>query len=445
MTKASYPKVLPFKATRYDSYRIQNMGEVVSPPYDVIDPSFQQKLYQRSPYNFVRVDFNQESPQTKYVVAKKTYEEWITSNLLIQEGEAAFYLHHQIFTLPDGKKITRKGFFAARRVEDFSEGGIKPHEKTLEGPKADRLELTRALEVNLSPVFSLYSDPQKKIDELVNSAKKQKPLYEFNVEGGEFHQLWKLTDKSLCQQISAFLQEQPIFIADGHHRYETAINYRNECRKKHSPGSGLEAFNYVLMYLTNKDDEGMIILPIHRALHGIKNLSLETLLTQLKNGFKLTQLKNQSNEDLLEQLHQEGKKTHAFVLITSDPSCAYLVSLDHALWQQHPIAKSIPQSLRGLDVTVLHRLIFEDILGISQEAQAKQENIIYWKDTTKAINETRQGNCDFTFLLNATKIEQMEKVALAGEKMPQKSTFFYPKIVSGLVINPLDPKIKLGY
>ena len=440
-----YPKILPFRAFYYNASKVGDLSRVVTPPYDVISPEMQKEFYQRSDYNFVRVDLAREPGDLRYQAARSTFEEWLGQEILIRDARPGFYFHHQIFTLPDGREITRKGFFGVRRIEDFSEGGIKPHEKTLEGPKADRLKLTRAVQAQLSPVFSLYSDPNKRVDHLVTRLKERTPLFDFKTVEGERHQVWRESDPIVCKFVGEFVSEQPVFIADGHHRYETALNYRDECRQHFSPGEGLESFNYVLMYFTNRNDAGMIIFPIHRALHHLHDFEPADFIRMLQKHFTVTPMAVDDSDEITARLAEEGAESHAFVMITRDPKKNFLLSIKRRAWRHSPVAAAVMPALVDLDVTVLHRLVFEEILRISPQAQANQENIIYWKDTRKAISETRQGKCEITFLLNPTRIEDMERVAMAGEKMPQKSTYFYPKVLSGLVINPLNPEEELGF
>ncbi len=436
------PKILPFKGLVYNQSKITDLSSVVTPPYDVISPEMQKDFYGRSPYNFVRVDLAQEAGDARYEAASKSFQEWIRENILVLDEKPALYFHHHTFRLPDGTQVVRKGFFGVRRLEDFSEGGIKPHEKTLEGPKADRLKLTRATKANLSPVFSLYSDAEKKIDRLVSRLTDQIPLFDFKTVEGDGHKVWRESDPIVCKFVAEALEQKSVFIADGHHRYETALNYRNERRKvslneANSRGDGAELFNYVLMYFSNMDDEGLVILPIHRAIHNLKGFDLIDFVKLLQKFVRVTKLTVNSASEITARLAEEGKDSHAFILVTKDPTKNFLMTLKRKEWLQSPVSQRVPKALVGLDVTVLHRLIFEEILRISPEAQANQENIIYWKDTTKAINETHKGGCEVTFLLNPTRIEDMRTVAMAGEKMPQKSTYFYPKVPSGLVIYPL--------
>lgn len=431
-----YPKILPFKGVMYNQAKVAHLSQVVTPPYDVINPEMQKAFYDRSPYNFVRVDLAKEPGRGRYEAAKKDFTKWMEEGILVQDEKPAFYFHHQTFTLPSGVQVTRKGFFGVRRIEDFSEGGIKPHEKTLEGPKADRLELTRAVHAQLSPVFSLYLDAEKKIDHLVRKLKDNPPTMDFTTAEGERHQLWKETDPTVCKFVESILAKQPLFIADGHHRYETSLNYRNEMRAECPTATGVEPFNYVLMYFSNMADEGLVILPIHRALHHLKNFDKAAFLRQISQYFRVRKLETRDAKEISALLQSE-QNNHAFVMMTRNPIECYLLSMSEKTWRDNIVSTTVPEALRDLDVTVLHRLIFEEILRITPAAQANQENIIYWKDTQKAISETETGACDMTFLLNPTKIQSMEKVAMAGEKMPQKSTYFYPKILSGLVLHPV--------
>lgn len=426
-------KILPFRGIRY-SPKAGDFSKLVTPPYDVIAPELQKELYARSPYNFIRVDLPMEEGSDRYKVAKKTFESWLDERILCKDERPAIYLHHHHFRLEDGRTVLRKGFFAARRLEDFSEGGIKPHEKTLEGPKTDRLLLTRAVETNLSPVFSLYSDPEKRVESLFENTKQKSPDISFDFDG-QHHELWVLSDPHIFSAVDAALDQHPLFIADGHHRYETALNYRNECRKRYPSGNGNEAFNNILMYFSNMDDEGMVILPIHRALFNL-TLSVEDLVQKLQGTFQIERM-DEIDHVILDKLRYNLLSKHAFLIITPDEKKSFLISIDHASWIKTQAARGIDPSLLDLDVSVLHRLIFEEILGITEAAQANQENIIYWKDTSRAIQETRSGNCQITFLLNPTQITSMKNVALAGQKMPQKSTFFYPKILSGVVLYSL--------
>lgn len=433
-------KLLPFKALFYNQDKISSMADVVTPPYDVISPEMQSEFYERSPYNFCRIDFTQEEGEARYEVAQKVFAQWLSEEILLSEKKPSLYLHHQTFSLPDGRIVTRRGFYAARRIEDFSEGGIKPHEKTLDGPKADRLKLTRATETNLSAVFSLYADEDLALQKKLEKVTLATPWMDFTTKEGERHELWCVRDAALCDEIDQFLSNRPLFIADGHHRYETALNYRNEIIEKYGEIDENSAARFLLMYFSNLHDPGMVILPIHRALHNLANFSLADFIDKLSNNFEVVKVTNQNQREMLNNLSELGRQHHAFLILTKDPNESWLVSLSRERWLSSDLAKMIDPSLAALDVTVLHQLVFQSILGLSEESQTRQENIIYWKSTEKAIAETRSGACDLTFILNATRIEDMQNVAMSGQKMPQKSTYFYPKIMSGLVMHSVKPE-----
>lgn len=433
------PTVLPFRALRYNPSIVGDLSLVITPPYDVISPEMQKVFYEKSPYNFVRVDLARDPGDIRYTAAQRVFQEWVRKQVLIKDQRPTFYFHEHSFSLPDGRRMTRRGFFGLRRLEDFSKGGIKPHERTLEGPKVDRLKLTRAVCANLSPVFSLYSDPDMQVDHLVLKLKNQKANIDFTDENGSRHQLWIESNPTVCQFVSKFFLEQPLLIADGHHRYETAINYQGECEGQRLEGTQDAPFNYVLMYFSNMSDEGLIILPIHRAVHSLFGFNPETFLKRLEAYFKVTCLGKRKGEEYLGALEVERQGAYAFIMLTKDSDKSYLLSMRKRIWDESPVSAALPQPLVGLDVTVLHRLIFEEILRISPDAQAREENILYWKETEKAIKETWEGACQLTFLLSPTRIEDMERVAFSGEVMPQKSTYFYPKVPSGLVIHSLMP------
>lgn len=433
-------KILPFRATFYNQDSLQSLSDLVTPPYDVISSEMQRELYERSPHNFCRIDLTQEPAPQRYEVAKATYQTWHEQNILIQDDKPAIYLHHHSFVLPDGQKVTRQGFFAVRRLEDFSEGGIKPHEKTLDAPKQDRLALTRALESQLSPVFSLYRDPQNTIRTATARLTSTTPFVDFVSADEERHQLWKLRDPAIIAVIENTLSDSPLFIADGHHRYETALNYRNLVLAQDPNLPENAAARYVLMYFSSMNDTGLVILPIHRALRQLPNFSAPELLEKLRADFELTPLAARDVGPIENVLAKASNSSHHFFLLTKDPEFSHLLSISKQKWQNHPLALQIPEALRHLDVTILHKLVFEHCLGMSEVDQAQQKNLVYWKSTAKAIDETLNGDCDATFLLSPTRIDQMETVAMAGLKMPQKSTYFYPKIVSGLVLHNVAPK-----
>lgn len=421
-----------FRALHYNVSKISSLADVVSPPYDVIDPDLQEELYARSPYNFCRIDLTKENP--RYPVAQKTFQKWREQEILIQDSKPAIYWHCHDFTLPNGTKATRSGFWAARRLESFSEGGIKPHEKTLEAPKQDRLELTRALQTQLSPVFGLYTDPQNIIASEFAVLSQKTPFLDFVMENSDHHRVWKVIDADSHSFLNDFFKNQAVIIADGHHRYETALNFYFETLQKNPGLPENAACRYVMMYLSNSFDPGLVILPIHRSLQGLA-VSSSDLLSRLAPVFDVEEVAFEETNKMMAELQKASLGQHAFYLLTKDPKKAYCLLYPQKKWLASDLCQKIAEPLRSLDVTVLHEAVLSALLGLSPEAQARGENITYWKSATSALQETWQGRSELTFLLNPTKITDVQEVALAGEKMPQKSTFFFPKVISGLLMH----------
>ncbi len=427
-------KILPFKAIRYNQSKVHSMKDVVTPPYDVIGPELQNELYERSPLNFCRLDLPKEEGPARYETARELFGQWMQEGVLVSDTKPAIYVHHHHFILPDGRRMVRQGFLALRRLEDFSEGGVKPHEKTLDAPKADRLAITQATGCQLSPIFSLYSDTQGIVKDALTKIAKTTPVVDFVSHDNERHQLWLLTDEAICHKIGDEVSAKPLFIADGHHRYETALNYRKEVIKNQGEISEDHPANFIMMYFCSMQDPGMVILPIHRALHSMVNFDGEAVLEKLSGYFNIETYSVDDQQESLDALTAAGKKSHSFLLFIKGSAKCHVLSIDKTRWLETGVAGRVPESLTDLDVTVLHQLILGEILDLSDESQARQENITYIKSTDEALDEATGGKFDAVFILNPTKLAQMETVANAGEKMPQKSTFFYPKIVSGLVL-----------
>lgn len=426
-------KILPFKGIVYNQDKIKSLADVMSPPYDVIEVEQQSELHARSVYNFCRLDLPVETGEGRYTQAKKIFSEWMSQDVLIADKRPALYIHRQTFSLPDGKRTYRCGIFAACGLEDFASGGIKPHEKTLEGPKRDRLQMTRATLSNLSPVFVLYADPERQIQQVFSRLQQGTPFVDFVDENGHRHEMWRLSDDKLVGTISDSLSDKPLFIADGHHRYETALAYRAEVAA--AKGGELPenaAVNFTLIYLTNTDDEGLCILPIHRLVQGV-TLSMEDFIAKVSENFSVMTLKDV--KEGLQEMSRLCEKNHAYIVVGLGQS--HLIRLTRGGDLTNSLMKGFAASLADLDVTVLHHCIFKNILGLSEESQTRQENISYIKSAEEVILKAHQNAGNIGFILNPTRIEDVKAVALAGEKMPQKSTFFFPKIISGLIVRSL--------
>ncbi len=427
----SVAEVVPFRGIRYDTSQIADMTSVVAPPYDVIDAAAQRRFYERHPYNVIRLELGLQFPSdddndNRYTRAARNYREWLRSGILKQESRPAIYLQEQEFQA-DGERCRRTGFFARVALEEYTTGMIRPHEETLSKPKTDRLALLSACRANFSPVFSLYEDQAQLLREEFARTKQSPPQVEIDDDAGVKHRLWVITDYTLHKIVSATLRNRVLYIADGHHRYETALSYYR------LTGSAFPGAAYILMYLVNTADPGLVILPTHRVLHGLPSLDLNSLIRQLQQDFTVERTALPEPGQAPELLSRPAGTT--MLMVTPGPA-AYRLTLN----RPDRVRLIVPQRSEAwcrLDVAVLHVLILQQLLGLEPEQMAHQENLTYTRGAAEAIKAVLGGEGQLAFIMNPTRIEQVTAVAAAGDKMPQKSTYFYPKILTGMVINDL--------
>ncbi len=396
--------VRPLAGWRYDPARVGDIGQVLAPPYDVITPAEQAELYARSPYNVIRLILPREAERG--ATAARTLREWIDAGILRPDPEPAVYLYSQQFSLPDGSTRRRDGLLCRLRLEDFASGVVRPHERTLPGPKADRLAILRATGANLSAIFGLYDRAGEPVRELLGGAALGAPL----VDVSGWHQLWRVSDSAAIARVQAALAQESIIIADGHHRYETALAYRDE-----QPGN--EAAEYVLAYLANMEEEGVVILPTHRLVRGPLRVDGPTLEARLREAFAL------------EPLDPRRRRS------AGEIDC---VLPDRPLrLRAGPAARArlgdLPPVLRELEVELLRRAILEPILG------AGAEELDFTHEDDEALAAVTDGRAAVAFLVNPPSMAQVRQVCLAGEVMPEKSTYFYPKLATGLVFSLVGP------
>lgn len=442
MSQSSFPIVAPFRGLRYAADKISDISKVVTPPYDVIDEKGQNAYYDRDPHNMIRIDLNREEGDAKYQSARRTLLGWLESGVLKRDDKPAFYLHDHTFKVGD-ETHTRKGFFALRRLEAFGEGGIKPHENTLEGPKEDRFKLFKACSAHVSPIFGLYSDPSQEVEAFFEAVRAETPVLDFVAEDGGRHRLWLCSDPIICREVNRVLTHQPIFIADGHHRYETSLRYSALLQEQNSRLVGDETLFYTMMYLTDLADPGLLVLPIHRGVHSLEKFSKDIFIEQLKRYFDVDPMQGFAFSELRRRMQGYVMDYHAY-LVSFGPDDFYIIRKRRDQAMECEELLDIDASLRCLDVTVLHSLVFERLLGMTKASQAKQENIDYFKDLDSVQAAIAAGRHQMVVFMNATTVEQMKHVADDGLKMPQKSTFFYPKLLTGLVLNPIVPTERVG-
>ncbi len=401
--------VVPFRGVRYNPERVGALDSVLAPPYDVINPKEQNELYEKSHYNVIRLILSRIEGDEKYVQAAETFRNWIQEEVLIRDSAPCIYPYYQEFE-ENERKITRKGFIAAVRLEDFSSKKILPHERTFSGPKLDRLKLTSACNANLSPVFAIYSDSEGTLEKAIEE-KCSEPIINAVGEDGVRNWLWRISDVDLISRIKTGMLGSSLLIADGHHRYETALKYRDIQRKKFGTTTGNETYEYVMIYLSRAESEGLIIKPTHRVVKNLGSVQMEEFLEKLKTRFNLE--KTPSNKNISTLSHRE------FAILTKDS--VFRVSLK----------ESFPVSYKNLAVILLHSLVFGEIIN-EEEAE-----IFYTKSLEEVVNLVK---CEYKlgFVLPPLKATDVFEVVMAGEKMPHKTTYFYPKLLSGLVFHPLS-------
>ena len=450
-------KIVPFKGVLYNAKEVGDLNRVMAPPYDVISPEFQDKLYQRHPHNIIRLILGKTCPadtlgNDRYSRAAADFKKWQEEKVLIRDQKPAIYYYVQVYkvgtdlkSVPSGQRKVRKGFIALAKLEEFGKGGIHPHEKTLAGPKADRLKLMEACNANFSCIFSLYSEPQKTINRLLEDCCiASAPIIDVADDDGVESKVWRIERPDTIKKIADIMSDKPLFIADGHHRYETALNYRTMMREKTNGYRGEEAFNYVMMYFSNMDDEGMTIMPTHRIIHSIPKFNPNTFLVNCSHFFDIEEVKwkrevePKVRKEFYRKMEEKGSKLPSFGLYINGMDSYFVLTLKEKDTMDKVFGSSIPDVFKSLDVTVLHALILNNILGISSAAQENQENLVYVKGMDDAIEEAKKDGRQMAFLLNPRKIEQVKAVATTGQVMPQKSTYFYPKLLSGLVVNLLE-------
>ncbi len=427
--------IRPFKGILYDPEKIDGYESAVAPPYDVISKDEQMALLRRHKFNIVRLILPQDMPgdnpmSNKYTRAGSLLDTWLDRGVLRRDDEPAIYIYRQDYEF-QGQNFKRLGFIALAKIEELGSGRIMAHEKTLAGPKADRLNLIRATNANLSQVFSLYSDPEEKVDDLLGELAAAPPDVEFSFQSVE-QRLWRVTDADAISAVAAHMRDKSLFIADGHHRYETALNYRNEMRDRTGLRDGNQPFDYVMMMFVNMDSDGLTILPTHRVLRNLPKINEEKFRANLSHFFDVTPLG--SLGDLLKAM-SERRDRHAMGAYIGRKSYTLLTVSDErqielAIDGQHSRAWKL------LDVSILHGLVIGRILGL--RGTNMENGIKFTVDEKEAVKLVDEGGYQAAFFLNPPDISQIRSIARSGETMPQKSTYFYPKLLSGLVINKLQ-------
>jgi uncharacterized protein (DUF1015 family) len=450
--------IAPFRALRYDPVRV-SLPQVLTQPYDKITPEMQDRYYAASPHNLVRIILGKQQPtdharDNKYTRAAEFFRDWRRQGTFLQDAQPALYLYLQHFTIPGSRtEVERRGFVALGRIEDYSAGIVFRHEQTLAKPKADRLELLRATRAHFGQIFMLYSDPAAEIDSVL--APGDNPDVEARDEYGVLHRVWKIADPSLINLVRGKMRDKRLIIADGHHRYETALTYRNERRamaasasaggvpREHSsenllprPGEPENApYELVMMTFINMESPGLVILPTHRIVHGLTSFTADALHDGARAYFSVEDVDPSIDAARANAILREAGQTGTALLAVT-ANRAFLLDTPQAIGSNTFAGLSLRQ--QSLDVAQLHKCLLEGVLGISEKAICEQQHIGYSRDTGEALAQVRRGAANVAFLMNPVHIQQVRDIALAGEVLPQKSTDFYPKLLSGLTIYALE-------
>ncbi len=433
------PELQAFRGIRYNLGRVGALSDVVTPPYDVIGPELQEQFYQRHPNSFIRIDLNRIEPadddevSNRYTRAARYYRQWRDEGVLTTEADPAIYVYHQEFNYA-GNTYVRRGFMARQRLTRFGEGQVFPHEETLPAAKIDRLMLTVVTKANLSPIFGLYPDPQCEAQNLLDTAVADKTPLVASDHLGVVHRLWPLTDVGVISKLSAVMGPKSIFIADGHHRYETACNYREQV---YDSGflSPEHSANYTLMMCVAMDDPGLIVMPTHRLFRGVPAMTSAELAAKLTPCFS-TRPAGEGPEKAVtvwEDIETGGDQSSIGLYTQTDGRWLIATLTDAGRARMAELSKDHTEAWQALGVSLLHRLVVDDLLDCKELPKPTYVHLI-----EEVVDGLRSGEYPLAAVVMPATVEDVRTISLGGERMPAKSTYFYPKLLSGLVINPLE-------
>lgn len=423
-------KIKPFRALRYLA-KAGKSEDIVCPPYDIISESERLSLLEKNQYNLIRLELPKgEKP---YEEAADITRAWLKEGIIGEDEKEGLYIYEEKFEV-EGKSYSLKGFVSLVRLYEFSQNVVLPHEETLSKAKQDRFNLMTATGCSFSQIYSLYMDEDKSVSSKIEALSERTPDVSFKTEDEIQHNLWCIYDEQDIAYLTEKLGDKKLYIADGHHRYETALNFARANSKDLADDD--ERTNYCMMMLVNMESDGLVVFPTHRIIHSLESFDLEKTLKACEEHFEIKALTKEKAEAEMKNAEISGKK--AFALYTGNGNYNLLTLKNESVMAEILPDKSA--ATQGLDVSVLHSLILERLFNIDKENMANQKNLRYTRDINEAIEAVDNGEANCSFIINATKVTQIRDVALAGEKMPQKSTYFYPKIITGLVMNKFADK-----
>lgn len=449
--------IAPFRALRYNPAKIQHLEEVVTPPYDVINLEAQAAFAGKNPYNMIHLDLSknfsaEQLTEARYQQARDTFARWQQEEVLVRDREPAIYIYHVEYALPSGRRLTRKGLLCLVQLAEFAEGIVKPHEKTFAGVTSDRLSLLDTCHAQFSPIFSLYPDGEGKVMALLESACPEKPLCSAEDHDGCIHTLWAVTDPAILRQVGELFREKALYIADGHHRYTTALQFRALMRERQGEVPADSPYNHTMMYLCGMEDPGLSVLPTHRLVRLPGAVSVAGLVATLGQAFALTEITGGGREfllgEVLSRMDENPGAATMFGLYHPLEDRCFLLTLREGVMDRE-FAGEQPACLRELDVVVLSDLILGRLLALSHEKCERENLVDYHSDADDALDaavkesESSGSRTPTLFLMNSTKVSQVQRVADQNLVMPHKSTYFYPKALTGLLLNKIVPGEKI--
>ena len=424
-------EIKAFKGFVYNPQKV-DYQDITCPPYDVISPKLQEELYDKHPNNAVRLELPKE--ENKYAVAAERWTDWKSEKILVQDERPAIYVCDQNFTTKDGNTVTRRGFLARLRVVPFSDKVVLPHEKTLTKAKSDRLNLFKETAANFSPIFLLYRDSKNTVEDLIEEVRDEVPFIDVVDYQGATNHVWRLMNVAVIEKLEEFFANQQVYIADGHHRYETALEYAKIRAELNPNHTGNESYNFVMAYFTSMSAPDLVVYPTHRLVHSLSDEILSSIDSKLKSCFETIVF---TEETELKKWLSETKTNRFGLVRKSGDQLSFTGILFNSDFNLFP-DQSQPKPLLALDVSILHQIVIKQFLNISQEAQDQQTNLYYSKDWNETVGEVKSGKAQLAFLMNPTPVESIREVSNLGFVMPQKSTFFYPKVITGIVFSDLN-------
>ena len=434
--------VLPFRGVRYNAEKVGDLAAVFSPPYDVISADARRDLHRRHPHNVIRLILGEDragddGTENRHLRARRSFQEWEASGILLRDPDAAFYVYEQQYLWKRKESRVRLGLIGAVRLEEYGTGVVFPHEHTMPAPKADRLQLMQALPVDLEQIFCFYPGPSRPMTDLLFPVTQASPLCDFGDGAGVRHRVWMVRDRATIAGVAAALRDRPLFIADGHHRYETALAFRDQLRRTDATPAPGKAYNFVMMTLVSVEDRGLTHLPTHRLIQAEWGRAGAEILSALTPYFLVEERRLGGGEGVLQkyldEMEERGRHGHVFGLYTGGETLVLLTMKDRGLVER--LAEPVRGTpLLALDVVILEHIIFQKLLDLRNA-----ELIRFTQDEGAAVREVQEGRAAAAFFLNPTPLSQITAAVTAGERLPPKSTYFYPKLLSGLVFFKVDP------